>query len=104
MALSLTVRGDGKIIVEIANNEFRINQNNFYRRERPNEHELALFDQYGAKVLDINYLNKRTLKVKTDLHLKGHHLEITGDTIKVYARELKAPGGQTHFCAIVMGV
>lgn len=53
----------GKIIAEIKNNEFTINQNNFFRRERPDKSTLIVYDQYNVEVLNIRYLNPSAIKV-----------------------------------------
>jgi hypothetical protein len=54
---------DGKIVAEIKENEFFINPNNYFRRERPNTHSLAVYDQQDRKVLDIDYFNSRGIRL-----------------------------------------
>jgi len=54
---------DGRIVAEIQDNEFHLNPNNFFRRERPNKSELIVFDQQNAKVLDVKFLNSHAIKI-----------------------------------------
>jgi hypothetical protein len=53
---------DGRIIAEIKNNEFFINPNNYFRKERPDEHSLVVYDQEGIEVLNVRFINPRTIK------------------------------------------
>jgi hypothetical protein len=54
---------DGRIIAEIDNNEFTINQNNYFKRDRPDKSTLVVYDQYNTPVLNVRYLNPTTVKV-----------------------------------------
>ncbi len=54
---------DGKIVAEISKNEFTINPNNFFKRERPDKHTLIVYDQKKQKVLSIRYLNQSAVKI-----------------------------------------
>jgi hypothetical protein len=53
---------DGKIVAEIKNNEFFINPNNYFRKERPDKHSLVVFDQDGIEVLNVRFINATTIK------------------------------------------
>jgi len=53
---------DGRIVAEIVDNFFRINPNNYFRREHPDASTLVVYDQYNRKVLDVRYLNRLSLK------------------------------------------
>ena len=53
---------DGRIVAAIKDNEFFINPNNYFRRERPDRHTLVVFDQMNQKVLDVEYLNSRGVR------------------------------------------
>jgi hypothetical protein len=53
---------DGRIIADIARNEFHINPNNYFRKERPNPRTLRVFDQENRKVLDVDFLNPRAIR------------------------------------------
>jgi hypothetical protein len=54
---------DGRIVAEIDDNEFHLNPNNFFRRERPNKSELTVFDQQGTEVLRVKFLNPHTFRI-----------------------------------------
>lgn len=53
---------DGRIVAEIRDNEFSINPNNYFRRERPDRHTLIVYDQEDRKVLDVRFINPRTVR------------------------------------------
>jgi hypothetical protein len=53
---------DGRIIAELHDNRFSINRNNFFRRERPDQHTLVVFDQRDVQVLYVRFINKSTIK------------------------------------------
>ncbi|SRR5216684_702009 len=53
---------DGRIVAEIKRNEFFINPNNYFRRERPDAHSLRVFDQTGRNVLDVRFINQRAIR------------------------------------------
>ena len=54
---------DTRIVAEIIDNEFHINPNNYFRRDRPDKHTLIVFDQRGRQVFNIRFLNPSTIKV-----------------------------------------
>jgi hypothetical protein len=102
MALSMVVRSDdGKVVVEIEKGEFRINQNNYFKMKRPNEHELTVYDQMNNPVLEMKYPNPGALVVNADLRTKRHHIEISSEGIRVDGRQVQALGGGSHFCASI---
>jgi len=53
---------DGRIVAEIDRNMFRINPNNYFRKELPDEHSLVIFDQEDVKVLDVRFVNPTTVR------------------------------------------
>ena len=53
---------DGKIVAEIIDNEFSINPNNYFRKERPDKSTLVVYDQEGKKVLDVRFINPNTIR------------------------------------------
>jgi hypothetical protein len=53
---------DGRIVADIAQNEFHINPNNYFRKERPRPQTLRVFDQENRKVLDVDFLNPRAIR------------------------------------------
>ena len=54
---------DKKIIVEIHNNNFTVNQNNIFKMERPDRSSLRVVDQYNRPALSVRYLNSHAIKV-----------------------------------------
>ena len=54
---------DGKIVAQIENSEFFINQNAAFRIKRPDSHSLIVYDNRAEKVLDIRYLNRSSVRV-----------------------------------------
>lgn len=53
----------GKGIVKIENNEFVINQNNFWYQKKPDRHTLEVYDQFNQRVFYIRYLNWYAIKI-----------------------------------------
>lgn len=62
---------DNKIVAELKENKFYINQNNYFRIERPNKSALIVFDQEGNQVLNVDYLNKTAIKLLGIIFLKN---------------------------------
>ena len=54
---------DTRIVAEIIDNEFHINPNNYFRIDRPDRHSLTVHDQQGERVLKVDFLNPRTVRV-----------------------------------------
>jgi hypothetical protein len=54
---------DSRIVAEVVDNEFHINPNNFFRRERPDKHTLIVYDQQGREALNIRFLNPSSVRV-----------------------------------------
>lgn len=54
---------DRRIAAEIIDNRFQINPNNYFRRERPSKHALVVYDQEGAEVLNVDYLNQNAVHI-----------------------------------------
>jgi hypothetical protein len=52
---------DRRIIAKIVNNEFYINPNNYFRRERPDKYTLIVYDQQDRMILYIRYLNSSAI-------------------------------------------
>ena len=59
---------NNKVIATIENNKFDLNQNNIFKKERPNKSSLIIYDQYKNKVLDIHYRNKREVSIAGALY------------------------------------
>lgn len=53
---------DGRIVAQIKNNEFFINPNNYFRKERPDLHTLIVYDQNGTEVLNVRFINDTTIR------------------------------------------
>jgi hypothetical protein len=62
---------DGRIIAEIVDNRFYINSNNFLRMEHPDSHSLAVYDRKGNKVLGVEFLNPRSVRVLGEFRVPG---------------------------------
>jgi hypothetical protein len=54
---------DGKIVAEIKDNEFILNPNNIFKRERPDAHTLIIYDQLDQKRLSVRFLNPQVVQV-----------------------------------------
>lgn len=63
---------DGRIIAEVVDNQFRVNPNNYFRIERRDRHELAVYDQYARRCLYIRMLNPRGVKVLGEFYSGTH--------------------------------
>src|SRR5713226_8562483 len=70
---------DGRIVAEIRDNEFFINPNNFFRRERPDDHSLTVFDQENNRVLDVFYLNSRAIRFSGIINHPAHRVVISDE-------------------------
>jgi hypothetical protein len=60
--------GDGKVVTGIVNNIFRINRNNVFTKDRPDESTLVVTDQNGDEALYMRYLNKREIELRAKLY------------------------------------
>ena len=54
---------DGKILAQIKDNEFFINEKNSFRIERPDTHTLIVYDLQAEQALNIQYLNPTLIRV-----------------------------------------
>jgi hypothetical protein len=54
---------DGRIVAQTIDNEFFINPNNFFRRERPDKSTLVVYDQEDRQVLRVRYLNSSAIRI-----------------------------------------
>jgi hypothetical protein len=63
---------DGQIVASLIDNEFIINPNNFFRRERPDRHTLTIYDQKNQRALYVRFLNKSFVKILCLLHYPGY--------------------------------
>jgi len=68
---------DRRIVAEIRRNEFFVNPNNYFRRERPDTHSLRVFDQEGRKVLDVRFLNPRAIRFLGIFNHPAHEVVIS---------------------------
>ena len=51
-------REDGRAVAKLINNAFTINPNNYLHIERPDRHELRIFDKVGGLILKVRYVNE----------------------------------------------
>jgi hypothetical protein len=75
---------DGRIVAEIRRNEFFINPNNYFRRERPDSHSLIVFDQENRRVLDVRFINPRAVRFLGIFNHPDHEVVIS-ETIGFFA-------------------
>jgi hypothetical protein len=80
---------DKRIVAEIRDNQFQINPNNYFHRERPNKHTLVVYDQEGEEVLNVDYLNPSAVQItgrffypnKAPVMIGATSITIAGNTI-----------------------
>jgi len=61
-------REDGRPVARIVNNQWQINPNNYFRLDRPDRHELNIYDKNDQRVLRVRYLNETTFVVEGVFH------------------------------------
>jgi hypothetical protein len=69
---------EDKIIVEVQNNNFSINQGNYYKRER-DWNSLSVYDSHKERVLFVKYLNPSALRILGTFRYQGKKLVIDDD-------------------------
>jgi len=74
---------DRKIVAEIIDNNFHINPSNYFRRERPDRHTLAIFDQQGERVLFIRHLNFSAIKILGKFHTARGIVQISEEEMLI---------------------
>lgn len=84
---------DRQIVAEIIDNSFHLNPSNYFRRERPDRHTLAIFDQHGARVLFVRHLNYSAIKILGTFHTAR-------GIVKMSEEEVLVPGKDrlSRFC------
>lgn len=89
---------DKKVIVQLRNNEFFINPNNFFRKERPDRHSLIVFDQHGVEVLNVRFLNEKAIRF-SGLIRHPHMDLLISDKAGPFANSVctQVTGGGAHF-------
>jgi hypothetical protein len=65
---------DRKIVAELKNNKFIVNPQNYFKVERPNFHQLIVYDQYNNKILDVEIINQSVIKILGTYYLPNPHL------------------------------
>jgi hypothetical protein len=69
---------DGKVICQIVKNQFHLNRNNLFRIERPSPHRLVVINDKLQTALDVEYINKRSVRFLGDFYsMHGAHIIIT---------------------------
>ncbi len=71
LAVNAKVFDDSGIIAEIVDNEFRLNQANMFRADRPDAHTLIVYDRWAAPVVQVVYVNRRTVWINGVFRYKG---------------------------------
>jgi hypothetical protein len=74
---------DGKIIVDIQGNIFRINHFNYYEKKRPDLHTLIVYDQRKEMVLNVRYMNPSTIKITGKFKYKGRTVDVTDEHLDI---------------------
>jgi hypothetical protein len=62
---------DGRIVAQLIDNEFFINPNNYFRKDRPDQTSLVVYDQRSREVLRVHFINPSTMKVLGVFHYPG---------------------------------
>jgi hypothetical protein len=62
---------NGNNIVKIIGNEFHANPNDFYCSQ-PNPHSVIVKDTAGNQVLDIDFINSKTMSILGTFYLSGY--------------------------------
>lgn len=74
---------DGYLLSRITDNKVLVLPQHATLTPRINLHDLSVLDEYGNVVLDINYMNKNTIRITGILNSGGHTVTITPDAISV---------------------
>lgn len=94
IALSLTIRSsDERVIVEMENGEFTVNQNNVLRMFRPDRSQLIIKDQFGTEVLNAHYLNKSAIRLAAKFYQGGKVYDLSGVPLRGMCLERAVPQG-----------
>ena len=78
---------DRQIVAEIIDNNFRINPSNYFRREQPDHHSFAIFDQQGERVLFVRHLNYSAIKILGTFHTARGIVKISEEEVFVPGRD-----------------
>ena len=88
MAVSAKIYSlDRTVIAEIVDNNFRINPSNYFRREQPDHHSFAIFDQQGERLLFIRHLNFSAIKILGTFHTARGIVKISEEEVFVPGRD-----------------
>ena len=74
---------EGNIIVSIEHGKFYVNRNRTYRPPARDRSSLEVFDEKGAVILDLSFVNPKTLLIKEGQFFDklGNHLAITSNSL-----------------------
>jgi hypothetical protein len=71
LALSAKFFNDaGKIVCEIVRNELHFNEKNIFRPERTSPHHLSVLDDEARRVLSVEYINPRAVRITGSFFLR----------------------------------
>ena len=88
MAVSAKIySSDRTVVAEIIDNNFRINPSNYFRREQPDHHSFAIFDQQGERLLFIRHLNFSAIKILGTFHTARGIVKISEEEVFVPGRD-----------------
>lgn len=80
---------DGKIVAELKENQFHINQSNYFRLERPNPHNLVIYDQKGEESLNIHFINPKVIKLTGKFYLPKHPPVIITEEYQLFGNNIR---------------
>lgn len=80
---------DGKIVAELKENQFHINQNNYFRLERPSDHALVIYDQKGNESLNIHFINPTVIKLTGKFYLPKHPPVIITEDYQLFGNNIR---------------
>jgi hypothetical protein len=63
---------DGRIVAAIRDNEFHINQNNYFYKKSPDRHTLVIYAQNNEEVLNVRFLNALAISILGVFRCPGH--------------------------------
>lgn len=59
-------------IVRIIDNEFKVSSENAFNPKQPDKHSLIVRDLDGNEVLNLRFMNRKTIRIVGRFHLEGH--------------------------------
>ena len=76
-------RQDGRDVARVVRNRFEINPNNYFRLDRPDRHELNIYDKEDRHVLHVRYVNETAFMIQGIFYGPKTKVEVTPDGVAV---------------------